>query len=516
MKTLHGHAARKAIKNGVDIIADAVKVTLGPKGNNVLIQNLYGAPSSTKDGVTVAKALDLDNPVFDMGAQLIKEAAAQTVDQVGDGTTTVTVLTQALLANGFSLVDKGVKSIEIKRRWLENLDIVVGRLNKDAIPVKDNLDLLKSVAKISANNDEYIGNLIADTFEKIGEDGAVKVVTSSTNKVDVVITNGSTYDNGYITPHFVTDETTMRAEYSDANIMIVNGRLTKGELFFEALHFAQENPLLIICDEIDNESLSLAVLNAQQAGLKLVIVVSPGFGDARRSLLQDIAITTGATILNPTNMKETEGRLRLALGSASNIIVTKDDFCIINGKNYASEAITGYVDNLKTTRSLLEEKADINFIDKRIASLIGKVATIKVGANSEIEMKELKDRIDDAVSAVAAALEEGVVIGGGNQLAIYANNLEDIKSLTEIDKAYFNALMAPWVCIMSNASLECSKYYGSTDRIMNVADGIMTDPIEAGIVDPMKVTKIALTTATSIAATVLTTECLIYKDYNEK
>lgn len=522
VKTLIGKKAKEAILIGIDVLADAVQVTLGPKGNNVLIQGDYGDVVSTKDGVTVARAIDLKNPITDMGAQLLRKAASKMVEDVGDGTTTVTVLTRALIKEGFKLTDSGHASIDIKRTWLEQIPKIHEYLQDSSIPLKDNTSLLKSVATISANNDMKIGDLIASTFEQIGEDGSVKVLSSDKNRTEVEITNGATYENGYITPHFVNNEQSMKVEYSDVRILIINGRLTKSEFFFEALSVAKETPLLIICNEIDNESLSLAVLNAQQSGLKLAIVVSPGFGDARTNYLKDISIITGATVVSSQKeMIELNGNINSILGSCKDILVTKDDFCIIGGKGLQVKTYVDlYIKNLKEQRETLEEKVDRDLMDKRIASLLGKIATIKVGAPTELEMKELKDRIDDAVSATSAALIEGVVVGGGQALYKYAvkhNNVDD-----PILKGLLAGLVIPAQIIADNAGLPLhdtkARFFTTGDELvfgLNANTGEYCNLIEAGVVDPLKVTRIAVETAISIAATVLTTECIIYKDQND-
>lgn len=509
MKTIHGEFARKAVKQGIDAVANAVKVTLGPKGNNVLIHNVYGSPHSTKDGVTVAKALDYTDPLLDTGASLIKEAASKAVDETGDGTTTVTVLTQALIDNGFKLLEEGVKSIDIKRSWLKELDKIISDLDRQTVLV--NKDILKSVANISANNDHVIGDLISDTFDKIGEDGVVKVITSDSNRVEVEITDGSTYDNGYIIPHFINEPNTKRVEYSDVSVLIINDKIIKNEQFIEMLTYAQNNPLLIICDEIDTEALTLAAMNAEQKTIKVCIVTSPGYGDVRRGYLSDIAVSTGASVIE--SLGNSERPMPTYMGKCKNVVVTRDDFCIIGGDASAA-LVDKTVSDLKELRSNITIEADIEILNKRIATLIGKVATIKVGANTEFEMRELKDRIDDAVSATSAALEEGVVAGGG--LALYSISRERIIGEKDIVKrALYTSLTSPMECIFENAGkdIDQAKIHGATIGYDAQHDEYV-DMIEEGIVDPVKVTKTAITTAISIASTVITTECLIYKDYN--
>lgn len=524
VKTLIGKEAKESVLKGINILADAVQVTLGPKGNNVLIQGDYGDVTSTKDGVTVARAIDLRDPIEDMGAQLLRKGASKMVEEVGDGTTTVTVLTRALIKEGFKLTNSGHSSIDVKRRWLEEVPNICKYLQSVSVPLKDNSNLLKAVATISANNDEEIGELIASTFEQIGEDGGVKVLTSDKNRTEVEITNGATYENGYMTPHFVTNEQNMKAEYTDVKVLIINGRLTKSEFFFEALAVSKETPLLIICNEIDNESLSLAVLNAQQSGLKIVLVTSPGFGDARTNYLKDISLITNAIIVSTQKeMIELNGNIHSVLGHCDNILVSKDDFCLIGGSGLnAKTYVEHYIKNLKEQRELFEEKVDRDLMDKRIASLLGKIATIKVGAPTELEMKELKDRIDDAVSATSAALVEGVVVGGGQALYKYAvkhNNVDD-----PILKGLLAGLVIPAKTIADNAGLDLhndlTKYFTVLTKEVNYGlnanTGEHCDLIKAGVVDPLKVTRVAVETAISIASTVLTTECIIYKDQNGK
>lgn len=522
MKTLHGKAARERLKRGIDTLAKAVSVTLGPKGSTVIIQSLYGVPHATKDGVTVAKAIDLDDPVEDMGAQLIKASAVNTVDSVGDGTTTTTVLTQALIEKGMYLIDQGAKPIDVSRAFSAKLPAIEKILNESVTKITDdNIGLLDHVAVISSNNDEKLGGIIAKVYKEVGLDGTVEVVKHDKPNIETEVSDGSMYENGYINPQLLNSGET-KIQMEDCKIMIVQGKITKVGLI-PLLEYSRDNNLLIICDEMDDESKTLVILNKRDHNLKVAVVTSPGFGDVRRGYLNDISILTGAPILPNIRVAINPDHL---FGVCDRVVVSRDTFSLIGAKNSKSTKITSHVGDLKTSIASDDvNDFDKGILQKRIATILGKIALIKVGAATELELLELKDRVDDAVAATSAALQMGIVPGGGNMLAYAANSFKPDSASKETGTDQFNhnvslaiveVLRKPMTCILENAGLN-SLTKVQFNAGFNALNGDHTDDlIQTGIVDPLKVTLSAVRAAFSIATTVLTTDCLIYKDnYND-
>lgn len=520
MKTLHGKEARQRLMKGIDLLADAVQVTLGPKGSTVMIQDLYKGPYLTKDGVTVAKAIDLLDPVEDMGVQLIKSSATKALSNVGDGTTTTTILTRALIKVGMQTIDTTKQApVTVAKKIGSYLPVIIDKLQAKSLQItEENSELLDHVATISSNNDAKVGGIISGLYKEVGLDGIVKVVMHDKTGIETEISQGSVYENGYLHPSFVNLENSTKVEYANCKVLIVNTKITK-RWWTSVMEYALYNPILVICNEIDRESLSLAVQNRLQNSLNLVIVTSPGFGETRKNYLEDIALLTGATIVNDLKIPF---NAVLTAGNAGRVLVSQEEFVLVDAAR--ADAVDERVAELKE----FKQKNDLNefdseIIDKRIASLIGKIALIKVGAFTELEAMELKDRVDDAVAATAAALEAGVLPGGGNALAYVGEELlkeEELTGLSIVELISSNVLEAPRDIILRNAGIsrngrDTLQYFTNTfNKGTDASKSVVVDDlIAAGIVDPTKVTISAIETAFSIATTVLTTDCLIFKDF---
>lgn len=521
MKIVTGEEAKNGLMKGVELITKAVKSTLGPKGGVVILETGYGNPVVTKDGVTVAKHIELNDSIQDQAARILKQAAINTVNKVGDGTTTTIVLADAIIKEGFSLMKEGVKAITIKRELEAALPILQKVLDKLTIPVDSHL---KSIATISTNNDETLGNTISEVFEKVGKDGLVKVMPSERNKIEIEYTKGSEYENGYIHPAFMTNEVSRKAEYKDIAVLVLSGKLTKDSLLESIFTYTgvENKPLLVIANEIDNEAYSLLVYNRQRLNLPLVVTVAPSFGDTRKDLMKDIAVLTG------TQVFEAKSIYRLVsteLGHAESLIVTDETQTIIGGKGLETEAFEEHIKLIEARENELTEKVDKDFLKKRISWLLGKVAMINVGATTDAERNEIKDRVDDAVAAVTSAMEGGILPGGGSTLHFlsrfeYSNyDFEEVYQIGVIAKRILSqALKAPMYALLTNANYDLSQlpvYIDGTK--FNAGINVLTntpcyDMIKEGIVDPAQVSKIALESAISVANVILTTECVIVNE----
>lgn len=511
--------ARKKLLSGVEQIAKAVKVTLGPCGRMVMLDKKYGAPTITKDGVSVAKDIELADPYENMGAQFVREVASKTNDDAGDGTTTSTVLAYALVREGFKSVAAGMTPIEIKRGMDKAVAVAVEEIKKNSKPVKDAADI-KNIASISANNDPEIGSLIADAIEKVGKDGVITVEESKNMDTTVDTVEGMQFDRGYISSYFVTDRERMVAEYSDVSVLIYDKKISSMKDLLPILEKVANagKSLVIICEDVDGEALTTLVLNTIRGTIKVCAVKAPGFGDRRKDMLQDIAILTGATVVSEEVGLKLESCGEEVLGQAKTIKIDKDNTTIVGGIG-EKKAISDRVAEIKMQIEKSTSSYDKEQLQKRLAKLAGGVAVINVGATTETEMKEKKFRVEDTIAATRAALEEGVVAGGGIALVEAAKALEAIPAeLSEDEKVGFKivrrALEEPIRQIADNAGIDGAVI---ADRAKtekkgvgyNAYTGEWVNMIEAGIIDPAKVATSALRNAASIAGTLLTTECAI-------
>lgn len=504
--------SREALKRGIDILADAVKVTLGPKGRNVIIEKTYGAPHVTKDGVSVAKEVELEDPIENMGAQLIREAASKTCDNAGDGTTTATILAQAMINNGVKYLAAGANPIGIKRGMDKATAAIVQEIKRMAVPIDDTYANIENVATISANNDPEIGKLIADAIKIVKKDGVITIEESKSAETTIEVVEGLQIDRGYLSPYFVTDQDQMTCEFNNCNILLLDRKLDSLKSILEVLEesIQKDRPLLIIAEDFDAEVLSTLVVNRLRGGFKICAIKSPGFGDKRKELLHDLAAATGATVI----VNSEESINFSVMGGAEKVTVTRDRTTIINGMG-TKEAVSNRINNLKEQ---LATAKDPEFIKERIARLSTGVAVIYVGAPSEIEMKEKKDRVDDALCATRAALEEGIVPGGGVALIRAERGLYSLVLPDEDEQLGKNiikkALECPLIEIANNAGqsgviIVDQVADGDDDWGYNAKTNEFTNLYEAGIVDPAKVTRVALENATSVASMFLTTECVI-------
>ena len=511
--------ARKKLLSGVEQIAKAVKVTLGPCGRMVMLDKKYGAPTITKDGVSVAKDIELEDPFENMGAQFVREVASKTNDDAGDGTTTSTVLAYALVREGFKSVAAGMTPIEIKRGMDKAVAIAVSEVKKNSKPVKDAADI-KNIATISANNDPEIGSLIADAIEKVGKDGVITVEESKNMNTTVDTVEGMQFDRGYISSYFVTDRERMVAEYSDAFVLIYDKKISSMKDLLPILEKVANagRSLVIICEDVEGEALTTLVLNTIRGTIKCCAVKAPGFGDRRKDMLQDIAILTGGTVVSEEVGLKLESCGEEVLGQAKSIKIDKDNTTIVGGAG-EKKAIADRVAEIKTQIEKSTSSYDKEQLQKRLAKLAGGVAVINVGATTETEMKEKKFRVEDTIAATRAALEEGIVAGGGLALIEASKALETIPAeLSEDEKVGFKivrrALEEPIRQIADNAGLDGAVI---AERAKNEKKGVgynaytgeWVNMIETGIIDPAKVTTSALKNAASIAGTLLTTECAI-------
>ena len=514
--------AREKLKEGIDALANAVKVTLGPKGRNVVIQKSFGAPAVTKDGVTVAKEVELEDPIANMGAQMVKEVASKTADAAGDGTTTATVLAQALVTAGLKSVAAGANPMDLKRGIDKAVKVVVEDLKKQTEEIGDDFGKIEQVAAISANNDETIGKLIADAMKRVSKDGVITVeeAKGTDTYVDEVI--GMQFDRGYLSPYFITDAEKMIAEYENPYLLITDKKISNMQDLVPILEKSLQTgrPLLIIAEDVDSQALGVLVVNRLRAGLKVVAVKAPGFGDRRKAMLEDIAVLTGGTVISEEQGYKLENAGLEHLGSCEKITVDKDNTTIVGGKGQ-SDAIKARVNQIKQQIETTTSDYDREKLQERLAKLAGGVAVLYVGAATEVEMKEKKDRVDDALHATRAAIEEGIVAGGGVALVRAINALNDLKGDNEDEKIGIQivrkALESPIRTIAENAGVDGSVVFfkvleGEGAMGYNARHDRYEDLKKAGIIDPTKVARVALENAASIASLVLTTECVI----NEK
>lgn len=518
--------AREQLKNGVDQLANAVKVTLGPKGRNVVIEKKYGAPQITKDGVTVAKEIELDNAQENLGAQLVKEVASKTGDQAGDGTTTATVLTQAIVGVGLKNVTAGANPMDLKRGIDKAVAKVVESIHEQSELVGDDYDKIEQVATISANNDSTIGKLIADAMRKVSKDGVITIEEAKGTDTTIDVVEGMQFDRGYISPYFVTNTETMEVEMERPYILLHDKKISNLKELLPVLEPAVQSgrPLLIIAEDVDSEALTTLVVNRLRAQLKICAVKAPGFGDRRKEMLEDIAILTGATVISEEKGIKLESATLDMLGSAEKVTVNKDNTIIVNGSG-AKENIATRVAQIKAQIQNTKSTYDKEKLQERLAKLSGGVAVLYVGAASEVEMKEKKDRVDDALSATRAAIEEGIVPGGGVTYIRSIEALENLKGDNEDEQTGIEiikrAIEEPLRQIVYNAGKEGAVVVqkvkeGKGDYGYNARADRYENLLAAGVVDPAKVTRVALENAASIAGMFLTTECVITDKKEEK
>lgn len=511
--------ARDGLKRGVDALANAVKVTLGPKGRNVIISKSFGAPTVTKDGVSVAKEVELEDELENMGAQMVKEVASKTNDLAGDGTTTATVLAQAIVKEGLKNVAAGANPMDLKRGIDKAVTSIVADLNKQSKEVGNSSEKIKQVAAISANNDNTIGDLISTAFGKVGKEGVITVEEAKGMDTYVDVVEGMQFDRGYLSPYFVTDADKMIADLENPYILLFDKKISNLQEILPILEpVAQSSrPLLIIAEDVDGQALATLVVNKLRGGLKIAAVKAPGFGDRRKAMLEDIAILTGGTVISEERGFTLENATLDLLGTAETVTIDKDNTTIVNGSGNV-EAIKARVNQIKAQIETTTSDYDREKLQERLAKLAGGVAVLYVGAASEVEMKEKKDRVDDALHATRAAVEEGIVAGGGVALVrakkvlekITTDNLDETTGVQIVNKA----IESPLRTIVENAGGEGSVVInkvleGKKDFGYDAKSDQYVDMLEAGIIDPKKVTRVALENAASVAGMILTTECAL-------
>ncbi len=510
--------ARDSIKKGVDILANAVKVTLGPKGRNVILDKKFGAPTVTKDGVSVAKEIELKEPIENMGAQLVKEVASKTADDAGDGTTTATVLAQAIFAHGIKNVAAGANPMDLKRGIDKAVATVVENLKKQSKQIKTS-DEISQVASVSANNDQEIGKMIADAMDKVGKDGVITVEEAKGTETEVKTVEGMQFDRGYLSPYFVTNTDKMEAELESPYILIYDKKVSNMKELLPVLEATAQTgkPLLIIAEDVEGEALATLVVNKIRGSLKIAAVKAPGFGDRRKAMLEDIAVLTGGTVISEERGYKLENATLNDLGTAEKINIDKDNTTIVNGAGKKAD-ITARVNQIKQQIENTTSDYDKEKLQERLAKLSGGVAILYIGAATEVEMKEKKDRVDDALHATRAAVQEGIVAGGGVALIRAMKSLDSLKLDNEDQNTgvtiIHNAIQAPLRTIIENAGGEASVVVnevlkGKDDYGFNAANGEYVNMFKAGIIDPTKVTRLALENAASIASLLLTTECVV-------
>jgi len=511
--------ARDGLKKGVDELANAVKVTLGPKGRNVVLGKSFGAPQVTKDGVTVAKDIELEDPVENMGAQMVKEVASKTNDLAGDGTTTATVLAQAIVREGLKNVAAGANPMDLKRGIDKAVSSVVSNLKSQSQIVGENSEKIQQVASISANNDNAIGVLIAEAFAKVGKEGVITVEEAKGTDTTVEVVEGMQFDRGFISPYFVTNTEKMTAELENPYILLHDKKISSLNDILPILEpIAQSGrPLLIIAEDVDSQALSTLVVNKLRGGLKVAAVKAPGFGDRRKEMLEDLAILTGSTVITEElGMKLDKTTLEM-LGTAEKVTIDKDNTTLVNGSGDQAK-IEGRVAQIKAQIETTTSEYDKEKLQERLAKLAGGVAVLYVGAASEVEMKEKKDRVDDALHATRAAIEEGIVAGGGVALVRSIPSLKEVKAENQDEETGIlivkRAIEEPLRQIVTNAGGEGSVVVakveeGSGDFGYNAKKEVYENMLEAGIIDPTKVTRVALENAASVAGMLLTTDCVV-------
>ena len=518
--------ARDLLKNGVDQLANAVKVTLGPKGRNVIIEKKFGAPQITKDGVTVAKEVELEDRFENTGAQLVKSVASKTGDDAGDGTTTATILAQSIINVGLKNVTAGANPMDLKRGIDKAVKAVVEYIQANAEKVDDNYDKIEQVATVSANNDPEIGKLLAEAFRKVSKDGVITIEESKSRDTHIGVVEGMQFDRGYLSGYFMTDADKMECVMDHPRILIYDKKISNLKDLMPVLQPAAENgmPLLIIAEDVDSEALTTLVVNRLRAGLKVCAVKAPGFGDRRKAMLEDIAVLTGGLVISEEKGLKLEQATLDMLGTCEKVVVSKDNTTIVNGAGQ-KDAIADRVAQIKNEIEKTTSSYDKEKLKERLAKLAGGVAVLYVGANSEVEMKEKKDRVDDALCATRAAIEEGVVAGGGTT---YIRAIDAVKALKGENadeetgiKIVERAIEEPLRQIVINAGGEGAVVVqkvreGKGDFGYNARTDVYEDLREAGVIDPAKVARVALENAASIAGMFLTTECLIVDKPEDK
>ena len=511
--------ARELLKSGVDQLANAVKVTLGPKGRNVVIGKKFGAPQITKDGVTVAKEVELEDNFENAGAQLVKSVASKTGDDAGDGTTTATILTQAIVTEGLKNVTAGANPMDLKRGIDKAVAKVVDHIKASAEVVGDNYDKIEQVATVSANNDPEIGKLLADAMRKVSKDGVITIEESKTRETSIGVVEGMQFDRGYLSSYFMTDIDKMVCDMENPYILIYDKKISNIKELLPILQPVAESgrSLLLIAEDVDSEALTTLVVNRLRAGLKICAVKAPGFGDRRKAMLEDIAVLTGGVVISEEKDLSLDKATLEMLGTAKKVIVSKDSTEIVDGAG-EKEAIKNRVAQIKNEIAASTSSYDKEKLEERLAKLSGGVAVLYVGANSEVEMKEKKDRVDDALCATRAAMEEGVVVGGGTTYIRAQEALKDLKGENADEQTGINivcrAIEEPLRQIIANAGGEGAVVVnkvreGKGDYGYNARKDVYEDLRAAGVIDPAKVSRVALENAASIAGMFLTTECLI-------
>lgn len=512
--------AREGLKRGVDTLANAVKVTLGPKGRNVVIDDVNGSPHITKDGVTVAKSVELEGKLENLGVQMVKEVASRTANLAGDGTTTATVLAQAIITEGLKNVTAGASPIEIKRGIDKAVNIIVDELKRQAQEVGDSVEKIKQVGTISANNDEEIGGLIAEAMSKVNKEGVITVEEAKGIETTVEVVEGMQFDRGYLSPYFVTNPDKMTVELDNPFILLVDRRVGNMSELLPILEPIAKTgrPLLIIAEDVDGEALATLVVNKMRGALKIAAVKAPAFGDRRKEIIEDIAILTGAIVVSEERGYTLREATLDMLGSSEKVNIDKDSTTIVGGGGF-KDVIDKRVEQIKTQIDASNNDYDKKRLKERVAKLAGGVAVLYVGAASELEMKEKRDRIDDALHATRAAVEEGLVAGGGVALVRASKALREVEGSNEGESTGIRiverAVKAPLKQIVKNSG-EAGEVV--IDKVLSLADsygynakeGVYVDMIEAGIIDPTKVTRVALQNAASVAGMILTTECVLF------
>ena len=511
--------ARELLKRGVDQLADAVKVTLGPKGRNVVIEKKFGAPLITKDGVSVAKEIELEDKFENTGAQLVKSVASKTGDDAGDGTTTATILTQAIVREGLKNVTAGANPLDLKKGIDKAVKAVVEHIKNSAQLVGDNYDKIEQVATVSANNDPEIGKLLADAMRRVSKDGVITIEESKSRETYIDVVEGMQFDRGYLSGYFVTDAEKMECVMDNPYILLYDKKISNIKGFLPILQPVAESgrSLLVIAEDVDSEALTTLVVNRLRAGLKICAVKAPGFGDRRKAMLEDIAVLTGATVISEEKGLKLEQATIEMLGTCEKATVGKENTTIVNGAGEKT-VIADRVNQIKSEISNTTSAYDKEKLQERLAKLAGGVAVLYVGANSEVEMKEKKDRVDDALCATRAAIEEGVVAGGGSTYIHALDVLKDLKGDNQDEQTGVNiverAIEEPLRQIVANAGGEGAVVVqkvreGKGDFGYNARTGVYEDMRKAGVIDPAKVSRVALENAASIAGMFLTTECII-------
>ena len=511
--------ARDGIKSGVDALANAVKVTLGPKGRNVIIGKSFGAPQVTKDGVSVAKEIELEDALENMGAQMVKEVASKTNDLAGDGTTTATILAQAIVRDGLKNVAAGANPLDLKRGIDKAVEAIVKNLGEQSEEIGSSSEKINQVASISANNDSTIGGLITEAFDKVGKEGVITVEEAKGTDTYVDVVEGMQFDRGYLSPYFVTNSEKMEADLESPYILLYDKKISVMKDLLPVLEPVAQSgkPLLIIAEDVDGEALATLVVNKLRGSLKIAAVKAPGFGDRRKAMLEDIAILTGGTVISEERGFTLENVTIDMLGTAEKVAIDKDNTTVVNGSGEAAN-IEARVAQIKAQIEASTSDYDKEKLQERLAKLAGGVAVLYVGAPSEVEMKEKKDRVDDALHATRAAIEEGIVAGGGVALLNSKKSLESLEGETADEQTgvqiIHRAIEAPLRTIVENSggegSVVVSKVLeGKANHGYNAKDGTYVDMLKAGIIDPKKVTRVSLENAASVAGMILTTECAL-------